>query len=237
MCPEFPKNKKFWTLKFIVSDSFDENNNHSVMKHFLIAFLILISFNSISQNKNDWYILGETGFNQVNGKNKIHFGFGAEYFISGSKSFIFRLKYFKNGINYFKKSNPCSSFFCLFSSSSKKFLYEASVLKIPINYKWEKAMFSSNLNFFFNTGFALNFFLDENYIEVINITPDLNKVSLDFNFGLGFLYKVNSNLSVFTSTEIFTGSPKSEEKIGFIFSSKLRTEQSLLNFGIRYKLK
>ena len=75
------------------------------MKHLLILLLILVSFYGHSQNKSDWYILGETGFNQVNGKNKIHFGIGAEYFISSSKSFTFRLKYFKNGIDYFKEAS------------------------------------------------------------------------------------------------------------------------------------
>ena len=205
--------------------------------YFLLICSILFFLGLNSQNKKDWYLIAESGFNEVNSKNEIHFGIGAEYFFSNTRSFTFRLKYFKTGIDYYRKGNPCSSFFCLFSSSSKKFLYETSLLKIPVNYKWEKAMFTSKLKFFFNVGFALNFLLEENYIEVENITPDLNTFNINFNLGLGFLYKVNSSMSIYTSAELFSGSPKSEDKIGFISSSKIRTQETLMNFGIRYKLK
>lgn len=236
MSPEFLKIRKFWTLKSLHKVSFGKTQTLLKMKNLLSTIFLFFILGINSQEKKEWYFLSGTGFNEVNSKTKIHFSLGAEYFISNSKSFTFRLKYFKTGINYSKEGVGCSSFFCLFSSSSKRFLYEASVLKIPVNYKWEKELFSTNLKFFYNTGFALNFTLDERYIEIKNITPDLKTINLNFNLGIGFLYKINRNVSVFTSAEIFSGNPKSEEKVGFLFGSKLRTEEALINFGIRYKL-
>ena len=173
----------------------------------------------------------------MNSTNKIHFGIGTQYFISDTKSFTFRVKYFKNGIDYYKEGNPCSSFFCLFSSSSKRFLYEGSVLKIPINYQWEKVFILPKLKFLFTSGLALNLTIEEKYIEIDRIIPDFNKVNLNFNIGIGFLYKINKDFDLFAVAEKYSGTTKSEKKIGFPLGSRLRTDESLINIGIRYKLK
>lgn len=115
--------------------------------------------------------------------------------------------------------------------------YEGSVLKIPISYKWENDFVATNLKIFFSTGLAIGFTINEKFIVKNGITPTKNKTTLNLNGALGFLYKFNSEIAAFTSLEFYSGDPKSKEKVGFIFSSRIRTEESFLNIGLRFKLK
>lgn len=76
------------------------------MKTYILSLtFIFVCSNLNGQNKNDWFIIGESGINKVNTKNKLNFGIGAEYYITKTKSFTLKLKYFKNGVDYFKKGS------------------------------------------------------------------------------------------------------------------------------------
>ena len=204
-------------------------------KYFITVIVILIFSNLNGQDKKDWFILLETGLSKVNSKNNLTFGLGAEYFINKKSSFTLRVKYFKAGIDYFKEGTSCD--FGLFCSSPKRFLYEVNVLKVPLNYKWESTFIAPKLKVFFSTGVALNITLKERLLETQGFTLSKNKNNVNLNLGFGFLYKINSNLDIFTSTEIyFLGNEKTEEEVGFIFSKKLVPDERLLNIGFRFKI-
>lgn len=201
----------------------------------LLLLIFTVIGNANSQNKSKFYFLGETGLNQVNNKNKLNFALGTEYYISNKSSLILKLKYFKNGIDFFQKGTSCGKL-GLFCSKEKKLIYKSTILKIPLNYKWESDYIFNNLSFFFTSGLNLDFTLNEEFIEVKNITPNKSSVNLGFNVGLGFAYKLSSSLDILTFGNLYSGSAKSVEKIGFIFNSKIRTREASLSIGFRYKL-
>ena len=210
------------------------------MKKVLIIFLLIFTVNINSQEKKDWFYLLESGFNEVNSNNKTHFGIGAEYFISSSSSLTFRLKYLKSGINFYSEGNTSSFPLTLVgftSKPSRRLLYEGSFIKIPVNYKWEKPLFSPNFKFFINTGIVLNITTEDNFIEIKSFIPSESTSNLSLNLGLGFLFKINPNLHLYTSTEFNNGSPKTKSIKSLFSDHKLRTRENLINFGVRFRLK
>lgn len=211
------------------------------MRNYLILIAMFLAFLNIrSQNKNDLYLLTETGFNKVNAKNEINFGIGAEYFLSKKSSLLFRLKYLKSGIDYFTEGSSSSGggfgFIYFSGTPSRRLLYKGSALKIPINYKWETPFITQKLKLFFLGGFAINLTLEDSFIEIDRLAPHTNKINLNLNLGLGIVYEINNEFDLYIQGEGYSGNPKTE-KFGSIFKSKLRTEESLVNMGIRYKLK
>lgn len=209
------------------------------MRNYLILIAMFLAFLNIrSQNKNDLFLLTETGFNKVNANNEINFGIGVEYFISKKSSLLFRLKYLKSGIDYFTEGSSSSGggfgFIYFSGTPSRRLLYKGSALKIPINYKWETPFISQKLKIFFLGGFAINLTLKDNFKEIDGLTTETTKVNLNLNLGLGIVYKINNVFDVYIQGEGYSGNPKTE-KFGSIFKSKLRTEESLFGLGIRYK--
>ena len=198
---------------------------------FLFSILVLKS-----QNKKEWFINGELGVNSVGIKSEFHISIGTEYFFSNKSSFSLRLKYLQTGI-YTRGGNNSNSWLNL--NPYYKFSYKGNVLSIPFNYKFESHFFINKMNYFFNGGFALNFTLNERFLIAENLNPNYeNKTYINFNLGTGFIYKLNDKIDLFLSGEIYAfGGAKTKESVGFIFSRRLKPSTSVLNLGIRYRLK
>ncbi|QCX38096.1 hypothetical protein FF125_06510 [Aureibaculum algae] len=178
------------------------------------------------------FLLVEYGNNEVNSKTQIHFGIGAEYSLTKKSSFTIRVKYFKTGIDHF-----AAGYGSFFSIPSTTFLYEGEVLKVPINYKFGGKLFFNGLNYFVAAGPALNITVKEEVIEVYNLTASKHKTYFNLNTSVGLLYDVSPKLVVSLSLETYRfGNEKTEEVVGFIFSSGLETDEGLINIGVRFKL-
>ncbi|WP_272150048.1 outer membrane beta-barrel protein [Tenacibaculum aiptasiae] len=203
-----------------------------------LLFLILFITTSFSQQKKDMYLLTETGYQNLTNKTYIHFGIGAEYFLSKKSSLSLRIKYLNTGIEY-HKAKISAGFAGFFGSPEKAFSYKGKIITIPFNYKFENRFFFKNIKYFLNTGVALNFTVEDRFLIAKNITPNYNnKTYFNFNLGAGFIYKLNNKIHLSISKEIsLLGGAKTQESVGFIFPQKLSPYTSILNIGLRYRLK
>lgn len=189
----------------------------------------------LSQQKDTFFLLGETGYQNPNNKTNIHFGIGIEYFISKKSSFSLRAKYLKTSINT-EGGNTSNTGFSF--NPYYKLIYQGDIISLPLNYKWESHFILPNLNFFFNTGVAFNIQVKEKFILTENLTPNLNNNTyVNFNLGIGFSYQLNKRLHLLLSAEtFFAGGAKTKESRGIIFSKRFKPDSSIFNLGIRYQL-
>lgn len=203
------------------------------MKVKVLAFLLLSFFSTVAQEKKETYFLLESGYENVNGSPKIHFGSGVERFISRRGSITLRMKYLHIGIDVREKGSPG----ILFGKPSYRFLYKGSIISIPFNYKFENKLIKDKAYYFFNVGLALNFILEEQYLIADNIAPYTgNQTYMNFNLGIGFIIKASQKIDILISGETFLfGGGKTEPK-GTLVSNRLRPDQSIINTGIRFKI-
>ena len=209
----------------------------NIKKNLSILFF-LTSTLIFSQKKDNLYLLTETGIQNTNNEISLQFGAGIEYSFSKKSSLTARIKYLRMGIKTEHGVNPNNAFGFNFNPYYKMH-YEGEVISIPLNYKWESRFLFPKLHFFFNTGFALNFTLNEQFLIAKNITPDIdNKTYINFNLGLGFSHTISKRFDLYLSMEsFFFGGAKSIESKGFIVSTKLTPSTSTFNLGLRYRLK
>lgn len=207
-------------------------------KTVLFALFFVTTTLIFSQQKNNLYLLVETGIQNVNDNFSLQFGAGVEYSFTKKSSITARIKYLKTGIKTEHGVNPNNVFGFNFNPYYKMH-YEGEIISIPFNYKWESRFTLPKLNFFFNTGLALNFTLNEQFLITKNITPDENnRTYINFNYGLGFSHAISKKFDLYLSMESFLfGGAKSIESKGLIISTKLKPSTTTFNIGVRYKIK
>lgn len=226
------------------------------MKKIIIICICITCNNAYAQfEKDSKWIAGSINFDFQNSENKQSY--------TNTSSFGFGIR---PSITKFKSDKKINSFFIGYSINSNKNEQSPNLVNKYLNHSFSIGLGDSYLSPLFgkvystlNTNYFFNYMYGKQETINSSVTPNQivsivqNLYSLNFNIGLGLIYKVNNKFAVSTSLnnllhtsiflrnqkENFTGNPVQTIKTigidgglglsGFNFGN--------LQFGLMYKLK
>ncbi len=226
------------------------------MKKIIILFCIIITFNNA-------YSQFEKGSKWIAGSFNFSLGNSETNFTVPVKNNSFAVG-FRPSLNYFKSDKVINSYFLGYSIGSSKTEQQSININKDLNQGFSLGFGKSYLSPLFNKIYSTintNYFLSyqysknesSNYSPVYKQTHIQNTYGLNFNIGLGLIYRVNNRFAVSTSINNLlygslysqnrklnsTGNPEQTTKAvgldggfglsGFNFGN--------LQFGLMYKLK
>lgn len=216
-------------------------------KLIFIIFLSLISNKIISQTneivnpRGKWFFGGEVGINKIHsfsfGESNYSFqgGILSEFYFARQWSVTGRMKYYKTGVSFYKPDTHSGGWFDLGTDESFG-TFNGAVISIPLDLKWE-FRFYKNLAGSLKLGYAYNFETKSIYGHYSpNLKTDYPKHYGSINAGYGLNYFINKNMAVYVDIEFIEGATKGNSD-GFFGKYSYNTENSVLNFGMKYNFK
>lgn len=189
----------------------------------ILGLFIIFPCLLFSQNKNQWFVGGETGLTTIvsaNNKNSFQAGLLAEYYFAKQQSIVGRIKYFETGV----------------INNSETEYFEGKIIAVPIDIKWEYRIVK-NLKGNLYLGFALNQEIKSDYHYPSNENTNFSKFYGTFNSGIGFTYFFNEKMAVFTNYETYLFGNNRDSKSNTFFIISNSPNNNLFNIGIKYNLK
>jgi Outer membrane protein beta-barrel domain len=192
--------------------------------------------------KGKWYFGAELGLNTItsytlNEPNKsFQGGVLAEYYTGRHWSLSGRIKYFETGVSFQRPNTHSGGWFDLGHDASFG-SFNGAVIAIPLNIKWEFTM-HQNFRGYLKTGLVYNYETQSNYNFSENINTNHAKDFGSFNTDIGFSYFLNQKMAVYIELENYTfGGRKASYQNLVLWDTVYYTENSHLNFGIKYNFK
>jgi hypothetical protein len=220
------------------------------MKYKIAVILVLVLFpNKISSQSNEiinpngkWFFGAEIGINKIgsfsNGESENSFqgGILTEFYFARHWSLSGRIKYFQTGVSFYKPNTHSGSWLDLGTNESFG-NFKGAVISMPLNLKWEFRIYK-NVGGSFKLGYAYNIESTSNYgnYSENNNTDDYSKQYGSTNVGYGLNYFINNKMAVYLDVEFYSGTSKGYSD-GFLGRNLYKTENYLLNFGIKYNFK
>lgn len=196
-----------------------------------LLFILLLPFLTNAQEttkseiinpKGNWYFGVEMGLNTIaddEHSQSLQGGVMSEYYVTKYCSVLGKIKYHKTGLS-------------VGSNSSQKF--EGAVLTVPVNLKLEWKIYGNcrgNVRF----GLDLNQEIESNYQNPTSLKTDLPKLYLDGNFAIGLSYFISRKTAIYFDAEVKGFGRERGKTAGWLRPNS--TDNSFLNFGIKYNLK
>lgn len=211
----------------------------------LLPFLATAQENTKSEivnPKGNWFFGAEIGENTITSFNlgepnkSFQGGVLTEYYTGRHWSLSGKIKYFETGVSFYRPSTHSSGWFDL--GHDENFgTFNGAVIAIPIAIKWEFRI-RRNLRGYLKTGFAYNYETKSNYNFSKNVNTNHAKDFGSYNSGIGFSYFINKKMAVYLDLENYTfGGRKAEYENFILWNTVYYTENSHLNFGIKYNFK
>jgi hypothetical protein len=214
----------------------------------LLQLVLLPFFTNAQDNpeivnpKGNWYFGAEIGLNTITSfdlgepNKSFQGGVLAEYYTCRHWSLSGRIKYFETGVSFYRPNTHSGSWFDLGHDASYG-TFKGAVIAIPLNIKWEFRI-HKNFRGYFKTGFVYNYETKNNYNFSENVNTNHSKDFGSFNTGIGFSYFLNKKLAVYIDSESYSfGGQKASYQNLILWDTVYYTENSHLNFGIKYNFK
>ena len=200
--------------------------------------LIFSQTTEIINPKDKWYFGAEIGSNNIGsyslGESNKSFqgGILAEYYFARHWSVAGRIKYYQTGVSFYKPNTHSSSWFDL--GSDEYFgKFDGSVITLPIALKWEFRVYK-NFAASLKLGTAFNYEVKSNYGAYSEgADTDYSRSYASLNAGYGVNYFINKNFAAYIDVEGFLGQSKGSYN-GFMGTMYYNTENTLINFGVKY---
>lgn len=213
-------------------------------KIIILSLLLLISKTTFAQAeleiinpKGNFYLGAEIGLNIITsfsqGEQNKSFqgGLLAEYYFAKQWSILGRIKYFETGVSFIKDT---SNSFDYANYTYNRF--DGAIVSVPIDVKWEYRIFN-NFKGNIKQGFAYNYETKSNYDFAPNVDTNNSKSFGSLNFGFGFSYFISKKTAFYVDFETYQLGGYKGNNSGFILPKNYYTNNTLLNFGVKYNLK
>jgi Outer membrane protein beta-barrel domain len=221
---------------------------HTIKKLLLLGLIPFLTYAQetakpeIINPKGNWYFGAEMGLNTITSfdlgepNKSFQGGVLAEYYTGRHWSLSGRIKYFETGVSFYRPNTHTGGWFDLGHDSSLG-TFSGAVIAIPLDIKWEFRM-HENFRGYLKTGLVYNYETQSNYNFSENVSTNHAKDFGSFNTGIGFSYFLNKKMAVYVDLESYSfGGQKASYQNLVLWDTVYYTENSHLNFGIKYNFK